>query len=86
VPLPSKWHTLVLEPIHVEWDYPPAADDDRVVRAIGQVVRRHLERALTWMRARRRSVFYGSIFGEEAVVTPQEVAHAAQEVAGVKGR
>jgi 1-acyl-sn-glycerol-3-phosphate acyltransferase/nucleoside-diphosphate-sugar epimerase len=87
VPLPSKWHTLVLQPIHVEWDYPPAAaDDDRVVRAIGQAVRGRLQQALTWMRARRRSVFYGSIFGEESIPTPQGVAHPAREIAGVEGR
>jgi nucleoside-diphosphate-sugar epimerase/1-acyl-sn-glycerol-3-phosphate acyltransferase len=62
IPLPSKWHTLVLEPLHVEREYPPdAADDVRVVRAIGSEVRRRMEAAVADLVSRRRSVFFGSL-------------------------
>jgi 1-acyl-sn-glycerol-3-phosphate acyltransferase/nucleoside-diphosphate-sugar epimerase len=64
VPLPSKWHTLFLEPVQCE--YPPeAAEDDVVVRAISERVRSRMAAALARMRQRRRSIFFGSIFDDE---------------------
>jgi 1-acyl-sn-glycerol-3-phosphate acyltransferase len=66
VPLPSKWHMLFLEPVHVEQQYPPeAADDNRIVQSIGQEIRRQMQETLSWMRGRRRSIFFGSILGKE---------------------
>jgi hypothetical protein len=65
VPLPTKWHLRVLPPIPVPADYPPeAADDARVVRRIGEEVRERMQQALDGMRQRRRSIFFGSIFGD----------------------
>ncbi|HEX8634190.1 MAG TPA: 1-acyl-sn-glycerol-3-phosphate acyltransferase [Pyrinomonadaceae bacterium] len=65
VPLPSKWHTQFLSPIHVEDRYPPeAADDPAVVRAVSREVRARMEEAIAEMLRRRKSIFYGSIFGE----------------------
>ena len=71
LPLPSKWHTRFLEPMHVERRYgPEAADDTEVVRAISREVRSRMQEAIQEMLARRRSIFRGSIFqrdaGEEA--------------------
>ena len=66
VPLPSKWHTQFLEPLHVEESYPPeAADDPEVVSAISQQVRSRMEAAISEMLRRRRSIFFGSIFEDE---------------------
>ena len=66
VPLPSKWHTLFLEPLEVQREYPPvAAEDDEIVRIIGERVRSRMASALARMRDRRRSLFFGSIFDEE---------------------
>ena len=66
VPLPSKWHTQFLEPIHVEESYPPeAADDPEVVSAISQQVRSRMETAIGEMLRRRTSIFFGSIFDDE---------------------
>jgi 1-acyl-sn-glycerol-3-phosphate acyltransferase len=63
VPLPSKWHTLFLEPMRVGDEYPPeAADDPAVVRAIGAELKDRIEHALDDLRRRRRSIFFGSIF------------------------
>lgn len=65
LPLPSKWHMQFLPPLDVGARYPPeAAGDEGVVRAVGEEVRRRLEETLTWMRRRRPSLFYGSIFDE----------------------
>lgn len=70
VPLPSKWHTRILPPLHVEEEHGPEAAEDRaVVGAISREVRRRMAEAIDGMLARRRSVFYGSVFDEEEART-----------------
>jgi 1-acyl-sn-glycerol-3-phosphate acyltransferase/nucleoside-diphosphate-sugar epimerase len=67
LPLPSKWHTRFLEPMPVHQQHPPeAADDPQIVRRISAEVRARMETAIQEMLARRRSVFYGSIFEERS--------------------
>jgi len=67
VPLPAKWHTQFLEPIHIEQRYPPEAAFDRsTVRAISEEVRNIMADAIAGMLHRRKSIFYGSIFDEQA--------------------
>lgn len=63
LPLPSKWHTLYLEPLHVEERYPPeAAGDPESVRAIGAEVEKRLQAAMDRIVARRPAIFWGSAF------------------------
>lgn len=84
VPLPSKWHTRFLEPLHVEREHPPeAADEPEVVRALGREVRRRMEAALAEMLARRRHVFFGSVFdaGPAPAGAVRGEAAAPEEVA-----
>ncbi|MCH9651605.1 MAG: 1-acyl-sn-glycerol-3-phosphate acyltransferase [Deltaproteobacteria bacterium] len=67
VPLPSKWHTRFLAPIHIEKEHgPEAAEDPRVVHEIGERVRSLMKRELEDMRQRRQSIFFGDIFPSEA--------------------
>jgi 1-acyl-sn-glycerol-3-phosphate acyltransferase/nucleoside-diphosphate-sugar epimerase len=67
IPLPAKWHTQFLEPIHIEQRYPPeAAGDPSMVRAISREVRKSMEEAIAEMLRRRKSIFYGSIFEGQA--------------------
>jgi nucleoside-diphosphate-sugar epimerase/1-acyl-sn-glycerol-3-phosphate acyltransferase len=67
LPLPTKWHTQFLEPLHVERHYPPeAANDVATVRAISQEVRQRMQDAIDEMLKRRKSLFFGSIFKNEA--------------------
>ena len=67
LPLPSKWHTQFLEPLHIERHYTPeAANDLATVRAISQEVRTRMQDAIDDMRKRRKSIFFGSIFESEA--------------------
>lgn len=66
VPLPAKWHTQFLQPLHVEERYPPeAADDPEVVNAISQEVRSRMEEAIGEMLRRRQSIFFGPIFEDQ---------------------
>ena len=53
IPLPTRWHTEFMEPIHVEERYPAeAARDERLVRALGALVRGRMEQVLLGMRSR----------------------------------
>ena len=63
VPLPTKWHTRFLPPMHIEERYPPeAAEDPTIVRTISVEVRQRMQATIDEMLLRRRSVFSGSIF------------------------
>jgi 1-acyl-sn-glycerol-3-phosphate acyltransferase/nucleoside-diphosphate-sugar epimerase len=67
LPLPSKWHTQFLPPLHVERQYPPeAASDAGTVRAISRDVQSRMQEAVDRMLERRKSVFFGAIFDGEA--------------------
>jgi 1-acyl-sn-glycerol-3-phosphate acyltransferase len=62
VPLPSKWHTQFLPPLHIEDRYPPeAADDPVAVHAISQEVRSSMQEAVDGMLRRRKGIFFGSL-------------------------
>ena len=62
VPLPSKWHTQFLPPISTMQYGPEAAEDRAVVQAISREVRMKMQQAVDDMLARRKSIFFGSIF------------------------
>ena len=66
VPLPSKWHTQFLPPIHVEEQFPSgAAPDASLVKRISGEVRTKMQQAVDDMLCRRRSIFFGSVFDSE---------------------
>ena len=63
VPLPSKWHTHFLKPLHWEHEFPPeAAEDPQLVRRLGAEVRERMQQTLTEMHAQRPGIFFGSVF------------------------
>lgn len=63
LPLPSKWHTRFLPPVHVGEEHgPEAADDPEVVRTLSLGVQRSMREALDEILARRPSIFWGSVF------------------------
>ena len=64
-PLPSKWHTQFLPPMHIEQQYgPEAADDAKTVHRISLEVRQRMQAAIDEMLLRRKSIFYGTIFDQ----------------------
>jgi 1-acyl-sn-glycerol-3-phosphate acyltransferase/nucleoside-diphosphate-sugar epimerase len=67
VPLPAKWHTQWLPAVPAGTEYPPeAANDPLTVRSISRQVRSAMERSMRDMLDRRKSVFFGSVFGPDA--------------------
>ena len=82
LPLPSKWHTRFLEPIPVHEQHPPeAADDPRIVRRISAEVRARMEAAIREMLERRKSIFFGSVFGKEEGRSGGEAGGRAKDAA-----
>jgi 1-acyl-sn-glycerol-3-phosphate acyltransferase/nucleoside-diphosphate-sugar epimerase len=66
LPLPTKWHTQFLPPLHIEAQYPPeAASDAATVRTISRDVQSRMQEAIDGMLKRRKSIFFGSIFDGE---------------------
>ena len=67
LPLPTKWHTQFLSPIEIKDVYPPeAVADPSTVHAISIEVRSRMEEAIERILSRRKSIFYGSVFEQEA--------------------
>jgi 1-acyl-sn-glycerol-3-phosphate acyltransferase len=63
IPFPTKWHTEILEPLHIEKEHgPEAAGDEKIVARIGDEVRSRMQAAIDRMRSRRRWIMWGSIF------------------------
>jgi len=63
VMLPSKWHTLYLQPYPVqEWYGPEAADNPEIVGKLGAMIKARMAETLAEMLGRRRHVFWGRIF------------------------
>ncbi|HEY6348227.1 MAG TPA: 1-acyl-sn-glycerol-3-phosphate acyltransferase [Candidatus Angelobacter sp.] len=68
VPLPSKWHTQFLPPIHLDQRYgPDSARNPSVAKAISRDVRSRMQQAVDDILRRRRSIFFGSVFRPEDV-------------------
>lgn len=64
LPLPSKWHTQFLPAMHVERQHPPeAARDAALVKTISREVKEQMQAAVDGILRRRRSIFFGSVFG-----------------------
>jgi 1-acyl-sn-glycerol-3-phosphate acyltransferase/nucleoside-diphosphate-sugar epimerase len=86
-PLPSKWHTQFLPPMHIEQQYgPEAADDVKTVHRISLEVRQRMQAAVDEMLLRRKSIFYGTIFDQSPAAGDKPVKRAkdrSDTIAGV---
>ncbi|MBM3736973.1 MAG: hypothetical protein FJW39_14425 [Acidobacteria bacterium] len=65
LPLPSKWHTEFLEPMHLKECPIEAADDNQVVKEISNQVRARMQDAVNRLLSQRPGIFFGSIFQGE---------------------
>lgn len=65
VPLPSKWHTLFLDPVPTDQYGPEAAEDSEIVGALSAEIRERLQATLLDLRERRPAIFWGSVFDDE---------------------
>jgi len=66
VPLPTKWHMQFLPAIHLENYGPEAAHDRSIVEAVSLDVRSRMQQAVNETVSKRRSVWFGSVFGQKS--------------------
>ena len=82
-PLPSKWHTQFLPPMHIEQQYgPEAAEDQKTVHRISLEVRQRMQAAVDEMLLRRKSIFFGTIFDGSAQASGQSVKSDKSDKSG----
>ena len=78
VPLPSKWHTRILEPIPVDHLPPEAADNNELVAQLASEVKGRMQNALDEMVEQRGQIiggiFRGSIFAEPVAAPSRETS------------
>ena len=70
VPLPTKWHVRVLEPISLAGLSPDDAKNERLVRDLSRYVQNLLQQNIDDMRARRKHIFWGRVLDGTAPVVP----------------
>jgi 1-acyl-sn-glycerol-3-phosphate acyltransferase len=61
IPLPSKWHVRVLEPVPLEGLKPSDADNRRIVTEFSAHIQNLVQQNIDEMCARRRHIFWGRL-------------------------
>ena len=70
VPLPSKWHVRVLEPISVAGLAPEDARNEKLVRDLSRHVQNLVQQNINHMLARRKHIFWGKVLDGTAPAAP----------------
>jgi 1-acyl-sn-glycerol-3-phosphate acyltransferase len=59
IPLPSKWHVRVLEPVPLQGLTPADAENDRLMKSFSEYVQHIIQTNIDDMLPRRKSIFWG---------------------------
>lgn len=59
IPIPSKWHVRVLEPVPLQGLKPADAENDRLMREFSRYIQHIVQLNIDDMLPRRRSIFWG---------------------------
>ncbi len=84
IPLPSKWHIRILEPVSLGGLSPADAENPRLVRELARYVQNLIQINIDDMVKRRSSVFFGRILdGTGPASSPfRKNAPSARDVPG----
>ena len=86
VPLPTKWHVRVLEPISLAGLSLEDAKNERLTRDLSRYVQNILQRNIDEMRARRKRIFWGRVLdGTAPEVPPFQPALAGRSAGHADG-
>ena len=86
VPLPSKWHVRVLEPISLAGLSPEDARNERLTRDLSRYVQSVMQRNIDQMVARRKRIFWGRVLdGTAPEVPPFQPALAGRSLSHADG-
>ena len=59
IPIPSKWHVRVLQPVQLEGLKPADAENDRLMKSFSDYVQQIIQKNIDDMLPRRKSIFWG---------------------------
>ena len=71
IPIPSKWHVRVLDPVSVRGLSPSDAENAKLVRDFSRYIQDIVQRNIDDMRPRRRSIFWGKVLNGAAPAVPE---------------
>ena len=71
IPIPSKWHVRVLEPVGLQGLKPADAENVKLVRGFSRYIQDIVQRNIDDMLPKRKSVFWGKVLNGSAPPTPR---------------
>lgn len=78
VPIPSKWHLRILEPVPLQGLKPADADNAELVYEFSRYIQEIMQKNIDQMRARRKHIFWGRVLDGTAPARGNFRARAAQ--------
>ena len=70
VPLPSKWHVRVLQPVTLKGLSPSDADNVKIVRDVSRYIQSILQTNIDQMNSKRKHIFWGRVLDGTSPATP----------------
>ena len=77
IPIPSKWHVRVLDPVSVRSFRPADAENVKLVRDFSRYIQDIVQRNIDDMLPRRKSIFWGKFLNGAAPTAPPFVSRAS---------
>ena len=71
IPIPSKWHVRVLDPVHLQGLRPADADNVKLVRDFSRYIQNIVQRNIDDMLPKRKSIFWGKVLNGAAPPIPE---------------
>ena len=71
IPIPSKWHVRVLDPVPISGLAPADAENVKLVRDFSRYVQEIVQRNIDDMLPRRKHIFWGKVLNGAAPPTPE---------------
>jgi len=75
VPLPSKWHVRVLQPVTLTGLSPADADNVKIVRDVSRYFQNIMQTNIDQMKSRRKHIFWGRVLDGTAPAMPSLPLH-----------
>jgi hypothetical protein len=70
IPIPSKWHVRVLDPVSVRSFRPADAENVKLVRDFSRYIQDIVQRNIDDMLPKRKSIFWGKVLNGVAPAAP----------------
>jgi 1-acyl-sn-glycerol-3-phosphate acyltransferase len=70
IPIPSKWHVRVLDPVGMQGLKPADAENVKLVRDFSRYIQDIVQRNIDDMLSKRKSIFWGKVLDGQAPPTP----------------